>query len=460
MIETLEKWNAELVAEKISLLAEAEASTIEIQRLKAENQTLRLKLETLGPNDDISNSDTANPLQPTEEANSHDVEQVRESESRQAVKVEKEGEPEINLGEPAVVTKRPRSSGPQDADGEHRSRPSKRRALRVEVFVPSLQDVRAMASREDRASASKSNDTNNPHTDLVPRSFEETIPSTDLQTSAAPSVKMEVDLKPKIEPMDTGASGKLPLDEPERIRSLIGLLKERTWGMRADTALLLPFYTKTIQARLNALESKPCTITLDPDRLIQIVTRPFLSSVFGNRTVPKPMFLNPTHDPHCPRVPGQRGLFFSGASEEEIQRWPSVFRLIVRAAPCCWLYVGDYQLVETPRFTLDEWKAQTERVRRSWTRNFVARKTDNSGLREDMEAFIRENTDNASGRASKGNQNVIKFSEDDVYNAWNNGHGMLKVWCMVCVQYDEAFQQEIIEKKQSEIEEVEADVVV
>lgn len=37
---------------------------------------------------------------------------------------------------------------------------------------------------------------------------------------------------------------------------------------------------------------------------------------------------------------------------------------------------------------------------------------------------------------------------------------MLKVWCMVCVQYDEAFQQEIIEKKQSEIEEVEADVVV
>ena len=184
MIETLEKWNAELVAEKISLLAEAEASTIEIQRLKAENQTLRLKLETLGPNDDISNSDTANPLQPTEEANSHDVEQVRESESRQAVKVEKEGEPEINLGEPvrfplffcihgseylvkAVVTKRPRSSGPQDADGERRGRPSKRRALRVEVFVPSLQDVRAMASREDRASASKSNDTNNPHTDLV-----------------------------------------------------------------------------------------------------------------------------------------------------------------------------------------------------------------------------------------------------------------------------------------------------
>lgn len=41
-----------------------------------------------------------------------------------------------------------------------------------------------------------------------------------------------------------------------------------------------------------------------------------------------------------------------------------------------------------------------------------------------MEAFIRENTDNASGRASKGNQNVIKFSEDDVYNAWNNGHGV------------------------------------
>ena len=37
---------------------------------------------------------------------------------------------------------------------------------------------------------------------------------------------------------------------------------------------------------------------------------------------------------------------------------------------------------------------------------------------------------------------------------------MLKVWGMVCVEYDETFQQEIIDKKRSEVEEAEADVAI
>jgi hypothetical protein len=135
----------------------------------------------------------------------------------------------------------------------------------------------------------------------------------------------------------------------------------------------------TVRDRMRGIPEQPYDIALDQGRASVMVTRQFLSTIYGGNsqmTFPKIadeklathglndfMYPNLDMNPYAPEVPGARGLFFeTSSSDEPAKEWPQVQRVITRIASAQWQYVGQYRLRPVASLSKEEWTSQADKV--------------------------------------------------------------------------------------------------
>ncbi|KAH0833093.1 hypothetical protein J3R83DRAFT_12085 [Lanmaoa asiatica] len=151
------------------------------------------------------------------------------------------------------------------------------------------------------------------------------------------------------------------------------------------------------------------------------------------------MYTSLLYNPHAPHWPGSPGLIFK--FRDDGQEWPKIMRLIVRLRDNAWQYMGQYKLTAAHPLTLDEWNAQSFKVKRRWAVKLSKRKMD-GGLKAKIVLRKRLGRDptpqeilNSSGR--------FRASADEILQACDEGRAVVRVWCMKCVGYDVDFQRRI-----------------
>ncbi|KAI0959106.1 hypothetical protein AcW1_004033 [Taiwanofungus camphoratus] len=96
------------------------------------------------------------------------------------------------------------------------------------------------------------------------------------------------------------------------------------------------------------------------------------------------MCINLEYASYAPQKPGHPGLVF--ATTPTVDPWsmrrPKTMVLFVRLQKSRWLYLGSYELAAS--FTTDEWRAQTDIVRKNWSDNIRA------GVNTSEPAFISD----------------------------------------------------------------------
>lgn len=129
----------------------------------------------------------------------------------------------------------------------------------------------------------------------------------------------------------------------------------------------------TVRARLDNLPKDPYPIPLEKAKWDFLVTRQFLSHVYGGnsqQTCPSIaeekfaihgladfMYPNLNLNPYAPEVPGASGLLF-GTGNKPAGKWETVQRVITRLDSAKWEYMGQYQLEPAASLTKDEWAEQ------------------------------------------------------------------------------------------------------
>ncbi|KAH7913213.1 hypothetical protein BJ138DRAFT_663508 [Hygrophoropsis aurantiaca] len=203
-------------------------------------------------------------------------------------------------------------------------------------------------------------------------------------------------------------------------------------------------------------------IKIEPPEIIDATTtREFTSTTWGgNRiwTFPRIqkdrvrihglndfMFCNLEYNPACPQWPGAPGLYFDPENERsQDPDWPQIQRLLIRLKDNEWRYLGQYRLTPAPPLTKEEWRSQTDIVKKTWAENlsfrtygrFVRAKIALRRLHE------REVSVDEISRAMESNDKFA-LSADEVRRAFNRGETHLQVWYMKCIGYDEDFQRQI-----------------
>ncbi|KIJ62787.1 hypothetical protein HYDPIDRAFT_29938 [Hydnomerulius pinastri MD-312] len=216
-----------------------------------------------------------------------------------------------------------------------------------------------------------------------------------------------------------------------------------------------------VHRRLALIGHATYNVRLDPVIRDVTTTRLFTSSKWGGNTqetfpfIGKPfldrhglddfMYLNLLYNPHAPRWPGAPGLFFgSSVRGADADEWPKIQRTIVRLKTNVWLYVGQYKCTPAPSLTSDEWRAQAPRVQQTWVSKIMTQ-----GWGKIIRANIilqrrlqRDPTLQELHDAVQSNE-AFSVSADAIYQAFEEGHAVLRSWCMKCTGYDENFQREI-----------------
>jgi len=136
---------------------------------------------------------------------------------------------------------------------------------------------------------------------------------------------------------------------------------------------------QVIKSRLEPIGIKPFKINLSRAELNVMVTRKFMSSVYGGSsegTFPPIgkeklaehgmndfMYLHLDYQPCAPQVPGKCGLWFSTGSRRG--NLEGVYRVITRdLRRSQWQYMGQYHIKPAKSLTKEEWVSQDDKVRR------------------------------------------------------------------------------------------------
>ncbi|KAF9223430.1 hypothetical protein BS17DRAFT_705387, partial [Gyrodon lividus] len=204
-------------------------------------------------------------------------------------------------------------------------------------------------------------------------------------------------------------------------------------------------------------------VELDPHIRDVTTTRNFTSSKWGGNTqstfprigedflarhgLDDFMYLNLLFNPHAPRWQGAPGLFFCpsvSGEAGEADEWLQIQRVVIRLDTSTWLYVGQYRCIPAPSLTADEWRAQAPKVKQTWV-NKVATHGWGEVIRAKIVLQKRLHRDPTMQELNNATTSGEKFvvSTDAIYRAFNEGHAVLRAWCMKCVGYDDDFQREI-----------------
>ena len=131
--------------------------------------------------------------------------------------------------------------------------------------------------------------------------------------------------------------------------------------------------------RLETVGLDPLMINLSRSELNQMVTRLFMSGVYGGSmqaTFPRIgkrkfeqhgmadfMYLHLDYHPYAPQRPGGCGLWFSTEEEDPELGFEGIQRVFTRDwKRAIWQYMGQYKVKPAQSLSLDEWLDQPDKV--------------------------------------------------------------------------------------------------
>jgi len=222
------------------------------------------------------------------------------------------------------------------------------------------------------------------------------------------------------------------------------------------------FSLVTVWDRLNGIGREPYPIPLEHSIASVMVSRDFLSSVYGGnqqQTFPSIaqekidvhglhdfMYPNLLFNPCAPQIPGAPGLFFE-APGHPAGDWPKVQRVITRIDSNAWHYLGQYKLSPAPSLTKEEWANEQPQVRNTWAteickRGWGATVRARIYLRKQLK---REFTEAELDQERHANRKY-DITPEEVGKAFLRGEESIAVWTMQCIGYDADFQRNLAEK--------------
>ncbi|KAJ8519173.1 hypothetical protein ONZ45_g3838 [Pleurotus djamor] len=229
-----------------------------------------------------------------------------------------------------------------------------------------------------------------------------------------------------------------------------------------DNALTL----YSVTSRLKAISEEIFPVTLDPSIRDVAVSRNFMKDHYGGSTqstyptigeaflakhgMNDFMYPKLEFNPHAPQSPGAPGLLYRPLPAPAYE-WEKIQRLFIGLAANQWLYVGQFKLTPAPDLSKEEWLAQDGQFRKKWI-DVIAKKGRGVPMRAKLTLKKRlgreptkEEQEAAIASAPKGR---IKFpiSIDEIQEAYDSGEERIPIWCMQCIEYDEAFQRDLAEK--------------
>ncbi|TFY58421.1 hypothetical protein EVG20_g8158 [Dentipellis fragilis] len=279
----------------------------------------------------------------------------------------------------------------------------------------------------------------------------------------------EGEISNDIETPDGGIETPLDIDEPPELdfeaRSPSDASKpssvkpEPKKTLKLDIKKDIDLDAETVQSRINAIGSTPFPITLDPALRDVPVSRVYMSAMYGGNSIETfpPIgeemlakygfndfcYITLEYNPSAPTEPGHPGLWFNSSPNE--QEHPTPYRTFVRLRATQWLYVGQYQFIQSPYLSQAEWVMQAKRVQNMWSRKIRSK---NWGklvrtrvtLRRDLR---REPRPDELRTALASQKTFQEISEEEILAAYNKGEEHLGIVAMKCVGYDEEFQRRI-----------------
>ncbi|KAJ6579570.1 hypothetical protein DFH09DRAFT_913133, partial [Mycena vulgaris] len=165
------------------------------------------------------------------------------------------------------------------------------------------------------------------------------------------------------------------------------------------------------------------------------------------------MYPNLVQNPEAPMIPGAPGLFLSAAGRPAgrcARKWASGdynLKVLSRLGANNFLYMGEYAIRPADSLSLQEWAAQSQKMRNRWC-NVLANYRKKTGkitrtricLRRQL---ARNPTYQEVKTAIDSDQPFPHITGADIAQAFDNGDEKLAVWTMECVGYDEQFQREV-----------------
>ncbi|KAI0074397.1 hypothetical protein K474DRAFT_1565497, partial [Panus rudis PR-1116 ss-1] len=199
----------------------------------------------------------------------------------------------------------------------------------------------------------------------------------------------------------------------------------------------------------------PVDVDLDEATRSVVVTREFMSCRFGgarqglwptigghrdhNYT-----FLYPTLEanPDAPCKPGDVGLLYR--TVPTVPWGNAVLKVMIKLKSPSYLYVGDYQTVETDPLTAEEYQCLPLKTKKAWAK-LVTRRQKSRDIRARIKlrkTYHREPTVDEIENIL-ATRDEIRLSDEDVIEAYSVGLETFYIWQFKCVGYDEAFQREV-----------------
>ncbi|KAA1477489.1 hypothetical protein DENSPDRAFT_755659, partial [Dentipellis sp. KUC8613] len=217
---------------------------------------------------------------------------------------------------------------------------------------------------------------------------------------------------------------------------------------------------ETVQSRIDAIGRAPFPITLDPALSGVPVSRAYMSATYGGNSIETfpPIggemlekhglndfcYITLEYNPSAPTEPGHPGLWFNSSPHE--QEHPTPYRTFVRLRVNEWLYVGQYQFLQSPCLSQAEWILQSRRVQTTWAQKILSKGwgrlvRTRVALRRDL----GREPNPEELQTALASKTAFPITQEEILAAYNRGEEHLGIVAMKCVDYDEDFQRRIAE---------------
>ncbi|KAG6856369.1 hypothetical protein H0H87_005279, partial [Tephrocybe sp. NHM501043] len=232
----------------------------------------------------------------------------------------------------------------------------------------------------------------------------------------------------------------------------------------------LCFDVDTIRDRLRSIGLDLYPITLDHSVRDVMVTRQFMSTVYGggqqccwasvsekkrilnNHNFKSFMYLSLDFNCHAPEMPGSPGLYFAPGGDESapVEETQRLFTRIAKTQQgIMWQYQGQYKVEPSHPLTTQEWGSVHSSIRNNWAAEIYRSTAWGKAIRVRIalrKALGRSCTDVEFQDAYDLNRSYEEITIDEIGQALLCGHEKVAVWTMKCVGYDEDFQRDLVAK--------------
>jgi len=233
----------------------------------------------------------------------------------------------------------------------------------------------------------------------------------------------------------------------------------------------------SLRWRLDALGHYPLGTKLEKNLQVRYfhVSREFMSAEYGgNQSALLPPiahrkvmehgfndFMYPTFwfNPYLPQCPGDPGLFFridDGTKiwDNNLHYWENrrpIQRVLVQENAKIQRYVGQYKLIRMGYLSKEEWSAQSQTVKKTWTCKRILERPHMWPLLARVHLRNIKNCEPSAEEVAEqlrdeGCKLIDLVTLEDVRSAFENGQERLAIWGMKCVSYDHAFFRQLVKK--------------